>query len=89
MGCTPSELAGSLHQALAGAVVHIDPHRSVASAVFDDGALHLEWQSAPARQIALLSIPRTLVRFRYERLSPARRVQVQRRFDLVYQRGGG
>ena len=35
MGCTPSELAGSLHKALAGAVVHIDPHRSVASAVFD------------------------------------------------------
>jgi hypothetical protein len=41
------------------------------------------------RQIALLSMPRTLVRFRYERLLPARRVQVLRRFDLIYQRGGG
>lgn len=89
MGCTQSELVGALHQALAGAVIHIDMHKCVASAVFDDGALHIEWQSAPPRQIALLSIPRTLVRFRYERLSPPRRVQVQRRFDLVYQRGGG
>lgn len=89
MGCTPAELVASLKQALTGAVVHIDAHKSIASAVFEDGALHIAWQAAPARQVALLSIPRTLVRFRYEGLLPARRFQVQRRFDLVYQRGGG
>lgn len=89
MGCTLTELLGALHRALPNAVLLIDADKSIASAVFDDGVLHLEWQPAPARQIALLSIPRTLVRFRYEHLPPERRLHVQRRFDLVYQRGGG
>jgi hypothetical protein len=88
MGCTQTKLVSSLPQALPGAALLIDARKAIASAVFDDGALHLEWHAAPTRRIALLSIPRTLVRFRYERLPPERRHQVQRRFDLVYQRGG-
>ena len=89
MGCTQTELVAALPRALPDAVIHIDVPLSVASAVFNDGELHIAWHPAPARQIALLSIPRTLVRFRYEGLAPGRRLQVQKRFDLIYQRGGG
>ena len=89
MGCTPAELVASLRRALPGAALAVDASRCVASAAFDDGVLHLEWREAPARQIALLSIPRILVRFRFERMTPERRHEVQRRFDMVYQRGGG
>ena len=54
-------------------------HKRVASAVFDDGALRIGGSPHPTADRAAVD-PRTLVRFRYERLSPARRVQVQRRF---------
>ncbi|MBI5718821.1 MAG: hypothetical protein HZC37_14170 [Burkholderiales bacterium] len=89
MGCTSAELLASLATALPGAVLLVNAERASASAVFDAGALHIHWSTLPPRRIALLVIPRTLVSFRYERMSPARRHEIQRRFDMVYQRGGG
>lgn len=89
MGCTSAELLASLATALAGATLQIDADRASASAVFDGGTLNIRWSALPPRRIALLAIPRTLVSFQYERMSPARRYEVQRRFDMVYQRGGG
>lgn len=89
MGCTKVQLVWSLRAALPGATLLVDTDRAGASAVFDDGSLHLSWNALPPRQIALLEIPRTLVTFRYERMGPERRQAVQRRFDMEYQRGGG
>jgi hypothetical protein len=51
--------------------------------------LRLVWQPLAARRIALLEIPRLQVRFQYAGLSAERRHEVQRRFDLATQRGGG
>jgi hypothetical protein len=89
MGCTPGELRASLAQALPGSVLSVDPCGASALAHFNDGSLRLSWSSLPPRRIALLEIPRLRVCFEYERLQARRRYEVQRHFDLVYQRGGG
>lgn len=89
MGCTIAELLASLEKALPQAAVRIDTGHAQASATFEDGMLHLAWGELPPRRIALLVLPRTQVRFHYESMSALRRHEVQRRFDMVYQRGGG
>ena len=90
MGYTEAEFRALLRDALHEASLdERDVAKSCAEARFADGALRLSWQVLPARRIALLEIPRLFVCFRYEGLSDDRRHQVQRRFDLVYQRGGG
>ena len=55
----------------------------------EQGVLHLSWTTLPARQIALMRIPRLQVEFRFEHLSDQARTQFMRRFDLLTQRGGG
>lgn len=87
MGCTAGELRAGLQLALPGAQLAVDS--SAALATFEDGALQLRWNPMAPRRIALLELPRLSVSFRYSRLTPERRFEVQRRFDLVYQRGGG
>lgn len=89
MGCTVADLLRALPMALPGASVDTDTGSCVVHGVFADGSLHLAWQSLPARRIALLEIPRLQVRFTYVGMSPERRREVQRRFDLATQRGGG
>lgn len=53
------------------------------------GRLHLQWQELPPRRIALLSLPRLAVRFRFEETENEVRADFMRYFDLYLQRGGG
>lgn len=53
------------------------------------GHLHLQWQALPPRRIALLSLPRLAVRFRFEGADGEVRTDFMRYFDLYMQRGGG
>lgn len=89
MGCTVADLLRALPVALPGADIDTDVAAGVIRGVFADGTLRLAWQPLPARRIALLEIPRLQVRFEYTGLSAERRREVQRRFDLATQRGGG
>ena len=92
MGCTPQEWLGWLPQAIGshpwqrqGDNVDIQIHEN---GVFL-GHLRIEWQAAAPRRIALVQIPRLLVRFTFAGLDAAQRYQFMRRFDLYMQRGGG
>lgn len=89
MGLTPSEFSQALDQALEGGVLQVREHEQIACARFPDGELWLKWSTLPSRRLALLEIPRLKVQFEYYGLTEARRYDVQRHFDLVFQRGGG
>jgi hypothetical protein len=54
-----------------------------------DGALGLKWELAQPRVIALVRIPRLVVRFRFAGVDDAARYAFMTRFDLYMQRGGG
>lgn len=54
-----------------------------------DGALGLKWEVAEPRVIALVRLPRLLVRFRFAGVEAATRNAFMTRFDLYMQRGGG
>lgn len=54
-----------------------------------DGALGIKWEVAEPRIIALVSVPRLLVRFRFAGVDDATRNAFMKRFDLYMQRGGG
>jgi hypothetical protein len=56
---------------------------------FSQGTLTLTWQALVPRRIALLQIPQLRVSFCYVGVDEVRRHQIQRRFDLATQRGGG
>ena len=53
------------------------------------GWLHLSWVVLPHRRIALLSMPRLAVHYRFEAVDAAARREFMRYFDLYMQRGGG
>lgn len=89
MGCAVADLLRCLPLTLPHATMAVDPVTGVVHAVFSDGALRLTLRSLPDRRIALLAIPRLQVRFAYTGMAPERRYEVQRRFDLATQRGGG
>ena len=55
----------------------------------EPGHLCLRWEVLPARQIALMRIPRLRVVFDFQGLSEATRTRFMRRLDLFLQRGGG
>ena len=79
----------SIDDQIPQATIAVDPVAGVVHAVFSDGALLLTWHSLPDRRIALLAVPRLQVQFAYTGMAPERRHEVQRRFDLATQRGGG
>lgn len=54
-----------------------------------DGVLQLRWQVLPPRRIALISMPRLRVNYRFERVDAAQRTRFMQQFDLFMQRGGG
>lgn len=89
MGCTSADLLRCLPLALWGSRLDVNETEGWAHAAFADGTLRLHWRSQPDRRIALLAIPRLQVRFGYRGLTAERRHEVQRRFDLATQRGGG
>lgn len=67
----------------------LELHQGRAVVRIDSGSLHIEWQVLPPRRIALMSIARMSVRFRFEGVADAARQRFMRRFDLFMQRGGG
>ena len=87
MGCTEKEWLGWLPQAMGQ-----HPYKLVAqalSATIDTGQLTLSWRQGEPRVIALASIPRLLVSFRFTGLDDVQRYRFMKRFDLYMQRGGG
>jgi len=89
MGCTEADLLSWLPGALPQADLTVDAGSADCSARLPDGVLRMRWSPLPDTRIALLSIPRLRVCFEFSGLSDERRYQVQRRFDLGTQRGGG
>jgi hypothetical protein len=87
MGCTLDEWHGWLPQAIGA-----HPWQLTADAAMvqlPDGKLGMTWQVGQPRVIALMRIPRLLVHFQFDGLSPQQRFDFMRRFDLYMQRGGG
>lgn len=60
-----------------------------ATVAIGTGHLQLQWQPLEDRRIALMRMPRLLVRFRFEGLTDSDRALFMRYFDLFMQRGGG
>ena len=53
------------------------------------GTLQLEWAVLPPRRIALMSMPRLAVRYRFDGVDAEARRAFMRYFDLYTHRGGG
>jgi hypothetical protein len=87
MGCTEDEWLRWLPDAIGDHFWKLQAHS--AGVRIGDGALGLTWARAEPRVIALMSIPRLLVSFRFAGLDEAQRHAFMKRFDLYMQRGGG
>ncbi len=87
MACTEADWLRWLPEAL-GAHHWKRQERTVGVRI-GDGALGLTWQVAEPREIALVVLPRLLVRFRFAGVDAAARHAFMQRFDLYMQRGGG
>ncbi len=87
MGCTETEWLGWLPAAMGDVPWQQQP--STLHAQLGDGSLNIHWQTGEPRRIALISMPRLLVSFRFEGLDDAQRYAFMKRFDLYMQRGGG
>ena len=87
MGCTETEWLGWLPAAMGEVAWQLEQGRARASVA--QGKLEIHWQAGPPRRIALISMPRLLVSFRFEGLDDAQRYTFMKRFDLYMQRGGG
>lgn len=86
-GGTEAEWLRRLPGACGGCPVELQEGR--ARVQIDAGSLQLDWQVLPPRRIALMSIARMSVRFRFEGVDDDRRQRFMRGFDLHMQRGGG
>lgn len=89
LGCEARELLAWLPVALQNASTRVEPAAQQAIAHWPQGSLTLAWEVLAPRRIALLQIPQLRVTFRYVGLDENRRRDIQRRFDLATQRGGG
>lgn len=89
MGCTSADLLSWLPGALPEAALTVDAGHANCTAILPDGILEIRWSPLPDARIALLTIPRLSVYFEYTGLTDERRYNVQKRFDLGTQRGGG
>jgi hypothetical protein len=87
MGCTETEWLGWLPAAMGDVVWQQERGRVQASVA--QGKLEITWQTGAPRRIALISMPRLLVSFRFEGVGDAQRYAFMKRFDLYMQRGGG
>jgi hypothetical protein len=87
-GCTEAEWLGWLPGAVRG-------HRwqltgpGQARVDIGDGRLDLHWVELPPRRIALMSLPRLQVTYRFDGLDADGRSRFMQYFDLYMQRGGG
>ncbi len=91
MGCTEAEWLSWLPGACRGAPLTRDGAQATVQIGAGEaaGRLHLQWQTLPPRRIALVTLPRLAVSFRFEGVAPEARAAFMRYFDLYMQRGGG
>ncbi len=87
MGCTEQEWLGWLPAAMGEVVWQRDA--ACVTAGVSTGRLSISWQVAESRAIALVRIPRLLVRFEFDGVPDDERHRFMKRFDLYMQRGGG
>lgn len=87
MGCTADELLGWLPGASGGRPIESQP--GSATLHVGAGRLELSWHALPPRRIALVTLPRLAVRFRFVDLTDDERQRFMKHFDLYTQRGGG
>lgn len=87
MGCTAHELRGWLPGASGPHAPRIADDS--AEVTIGGGTLRLSWQQLPPRRIALITLPRLAVRFRFDDIGDDARHAFMRHFDLYTQRGGG
>lgn len=86
-GCTEAEWLMWLPAALGDRPARLGEGR--AEVAIDGGTLELRWHALPSRRIALVTLPRLAVSFRFENVGDAARHAFMKRFDLYMQRGGG
>lgn len=87
MSCTEAEWLRWLPDAIGA---HFWKLQTGAAGVrIGDGALGLSWRVGEPRVMALITLPRLLVCFRFAGLDEAQRHAFMKRFDLYMQRGGG
>ncbi len=87
MGCTETELLRWLPGAAGSHTVTLNAQS--AAVAIGAGRLELRWSVLPARQIALMRMPRMAVSFCFEGVDETSRQVFMRHFDLYTQRGGG
>ena len=87
MGCTEVEWLRWLPEAIGDNFWKLQAYS--AGVRIGEGALGLSWQVGEPRVIALMRMPRLLVRFRFAGLDDGQRYTFMKRFDLYMQRGGG
>ena len=86
-GCTPAEWLRWLPEAAHGHALAISGNS--ARIAIGDGALRIAWHELPARQIALIRLPRLHVAYAFEGVDAPARLRFMHLFDLHIQRGGG
>ena len=87
MGCTEAELLRWLPGAVNGRALTLLPRS--AEVTIGSGRLTLAWSELLPRRIALMSMPRLAIVFRFEGVDEGERQAFMRYFDLYTQRGGG
>jgi hypothetical protein len=87
MGCTADELRGWLPGGSGGRAVNWQP--AGARIAIDGGSATLTWRALEPRRIALITLPRLLVRFEARDIDEAAWQRFMKHFDLYTQRGGG
>ncbi|WP_235823617.1 hypothetical protein [Azohydromonas sediminis] len=87
MGCTADELRGWLPAACRGAALAW--RDGGVDVTLGAGRLRLDWRVLPPRRIALVVLPRLVVRFAFEGVGDEERRRFMHHFDLYTQRGGG
>jgi hypothetical protein len=87
MGCTEAELRGWLPGASRDA--RIAWCEGGAEIALEGGSVSIAWRTGEPRRIALIVLPRLLVRFEARGVEAAAWQGFMRYFDLYTQRGGG
>jgi hypothetical protein len=87
-GCTEADWMRDLPGAVKGRPLELSPP-GTAVVQLSPGQLHLQWQALTPRRIALVTLPRLQVDFRFDGVDAAARSDFMRYFDLFLQRGGG
>ena len=86
-GATEAEWLGQLPGAVGAHPLSLSGQQALVT--LGDGELRLSWAVLPPRRIALITLPRLQVAYRFRGVPHAERVTFLRYFDLFMQKGGG